>query len=600
MARVDGKVTKNSSQYKYYFEWSSTQDTDKNQSTITVSHYWEKTGTTLFDSVGKRDYGISIDGTEDTGSKVMDYSPWHNNAISTFSHTVDHNPDGSKSVVISTWANGTAGSYGPSSSTADANDCTASATITLPTIPRKATLSAAPNFTDEENPTITYSNPAGNSVTTLQAAIYDTAGSASYAGYRDITKTGTSYTFNLTNDERTKLRKAATGNTLKVRFYIRTVIGGTTHLHYLEKTLTIVNNKPVLNVSVKDSNETTKALTGNADKLVKYYSNATATATYSAVKEASIKSYQVVHNNITRTANPTTFNAVENGSFSFSVTDSRNNTTTIPVTKQMVDYIKLTCNLDASNPTADGEMNLKISGSYFNGSFGAQSNTLALAYRIKENDGAYGAWITAAPTISGNSYSFSVKLTGLNYRTTYTFEAQATDKLATVPSAAQKVKTLPVFDWGENDFAFNVPVIFNAGFTQSVATAAEGMEFTGDYVIEQGNNGSYAYRKWNSGLMEAWRSATSSVSVTSSSTSGALYFTDQVTLKTNGAAAQFVSLESVQVTVNKNGAVGLWQPIVARTAVDSGAASANVFFMNTVKDASVSIVPYIHFTGRWK
>ena len=121
-----------------------------------------------------------------------------------------------------------------------------------------------------------------------------------------------------------------------------------------------------------------------------------------------------------------------------------------------------------------------------------------------------------------------------------------------------------------------------------------------DYIIEYGNNGSYAYKKWNSGLMEAWRSAKSTVSVTSSNTAGSMYYTDQVSLTTNGDASQFISLESVQVTVNKSGAIGFWIPVVARTNVSGGAASADVFFVNGTKDSTVAIIPQIHFTGRWK
>ena len=58
----------------------------------------------------------------------------------------------------------------------------------LPQIPRAATLTAAPHFTDEENPTITYSNPAGEAVESLQACIANEAGTVVYANYRNISK----------------------------------------------------------------------------------------------------------------------------------------------------------------------------------------------------------------------------------------------------------------------------------------------------------------------------------------------------------------------------------------------------------------------------
>jgi hypothetical protein len=57
-------------------------------------------------------------------------------------------------------------------------------------------------------------------------------------------------------------------------------------------------------------------------------------------------------------------------------------------------------------------------------------------------------------------------------------------------------KSTPVFDWSENDFAFNVPVDFRAGIM------ANGKET--DIIVEQGKSGIWYYRKWASGLAECW------------------------------------------------------------------------------------------------
>jgi hypothetical protein len=43
------------------------------------------------------------------------------------------------------------------------------------------------------------------------------------------------------------------------------------------------------------------------------------------------------------------------------------------------------------------------------------------------------------------------------------FQAYAVDKLATVESVERNVKATPVFDWGESDFKFNVPVFDKYG-----------------------------------------------------------------------------------------------------------------------------------------
>ena len=111
------------------------------------------------------------------------------------------------------------------SSNAPASGDVSTSNTTLTSIPRQATIQTAPDFTDEQNPTITYQNKAGNSVTSLQAGIYDTAGQVAYVAYKDIPKTGSSYTFNLTTGERNVLRNTIpTSNSLQVRFYVKTVI----------------------------------------------------------------------------------------------------------------------------------------------------------------------------------------------------------------------------------------------------------------------------------------------------------------------------------------------------------------------------------------
>ena len=504
---------------------------------------------------------------------------------------VTHNNDGSLSVPVYFYTGVYASAYKKDYG----------GTFTLDSNPREAKITAADNFNDEGNPTVTYSNAAGNGVDALDIAIYDPNGQTSYAGYRAATKTGTSYTFNLTSTERDALRTAATGNTLDVRFYLRTKIGSYTGYSSIAKTMTIVNGNPTLNPTVVDSNSVTKALTGDENKLVKYYSNAAYTINAAAVKKASLSSQKVTHNGVSKTTATGTYNAVEGASFTFEAKDSRGNTTTKTITKTLINYVKLTCN-QKIRISAEGKATIDITGNYFNGSFGTTANTLTVQYRFKTQGGSYSSWTDVTATKSGNTYSATATKTGLNYQTTYVFQCRAIDKINTggVNTEEKTVKSLPVFDWGENDFHIHGNLIVEGSVTGNNATTATTLDEAADYVVEYGNNGSYGYKKWSSGLMEAWRTATSTVSVTSSSASGSIYYTDQVSLKTNGYASQFVSLENVQVTVNKNSAIGLWQPVVARSSVADGVASVDVFFTNGTKDATASIVPYVYFIGRWK
>ena len=519
--------------------------------------------------------------------------------------TVSHNADGTLTIPIYFYTGVYASRY----------KANYGGNWTLDSIPRPGAITAAPNFTDDENPTITYTNPPGNTTEELVAGIYNDAGSVSYAGYRDITKTGTSYTFSLTDAERNALRNATpNSNTMTVRFYMRTKLGGTHYYSSVAKTLTIANPNPTLNPTVVDSNNTTKALTGDANKLVKYFSNAYYTINAGAVKGSSLTSQKVTHNGLSKTTATGTYNAVENGSFAFEAKDSRGNTSTNTITKTMVDYVKLTCNQDIKIST-NGTATIKATGNYFNASFGAVANTLTLQYRWKTQDGSWSSWTNLTITKNGNTYTGTASLTGLDYKTNYVFQCKAVDKLMNVSTAELTTKALPVFDWGENSFQFNVPVTFAAGYAASgyeaagyAAAAVDAMAIgneeepiQGDYVIEQGSDGAYAYRKWNSGAMEAWRVSHSPITVKSSKAYGNTYYTDTTTFRTTNGAAQFTVLEHVQVTVNKLGSIGLWQPVLNNTGLTAnGEATADVVFVNPLKDAEGAVTLYISFKGRWR
>ena len=279
--------------------------------------------------------------------------------------------------------------------------------------------------------------------------------------YRAISKTGTTYTFELTEAERNTLRNACTdANTRTVIFYIKTVIGGNTFYSTVSKTLTIVNANPTLTASAEDTLPETIALTGDSSRIIKGFNDIAVSMSATAYKGATIKEYSIKNGGVTIGGASGMMLNVESGSFIFSVTDSRGNTASETITKTLVDYIKLTSNLDVKAPNADGEMTFHIRGNYFNDTFGVENNTLTVEYRYKENDGSYSEWQIVTAAINENSYDAEISLTGLNYRNSYTFQARAKDKLFIdgVSTEEKRVKTTPVFDWSGDDFNFNVPI----------------------------------------------------------------------------------------------------------------------------------------------
>lgn len=213
--------------------------------------------------------------------------------------------------------------------------------------------------------------------------------------------------------------------------------------------------KPTVSGSVVDDNPTTAALTGNADKyLVRYFSNAK--CTMNATLNNSAGSFRTkTINNVSISGNTLTFNNVETGVFDFYAKDSREYHNSDKETKTLIQYIRLTVDATAqrTDPTS-GNATITIKGNYFNGSFGAVSNSLTVKYR----QGNSGNYTTVTPTITNNTYSVNVPLTGRDYTKSFNYEVVVSDKLSSITKTLTLQKGTPVFDWGENDFNFNVPV----------------------------------------------------------------------------------------------------------------------------------------------
>lgn len=504
------------------FSWSIKSQSIANNST-TISWTLKGAGSTAsgYDYYAGS-FSVVIDGATVYNYTGERYLLSNGKLVASGEKTIYHNNDGSRNFSAS--VSGAIYTY--------AVNATGSGSWALTTIPRQATLTSAPNFNDEESPTINYSNPAGNAVTSIKACISLT-GSKDDIAYRDISKTGTCYKFNLTEAERNVLRNACTtANSRNVTFYVTTVIGGVTYYSTLTKTLTIVNANPVITESVLDNGDTSRVLTGNASRMIKGFNYMKASMSASALKGASIKNYSITNGSSTINSSSATFDNTDNNSFVFKVTDSRGNSTTKSITVPMVNYIKLTSNLAADNPTTDGVLNFKVSGNYWSGSFGTVSNTLTVQYRYKIDGGTFSAWTDLSASVSGTTYSASKSISGLDYRTAYVIQARAIDKVYNggLNTDAKKVKSITVFDWSKNDFNFNVPVSIQGNAIN-------------DFVVAQGTSGIWTYRKWNSGVAECW--GRTFQTVTTATTSNSKHYTDTFSVAT---PFTFTGCTSIQLT----------------------------------------------------
>ena len=342
---------------------------------------------------------------------------------------------------------------------------TKSGTWTLDSIARKATITSAPDFTDLDSPTIYFDNPAGSAATVQVCISWD---GSDNIRYRDITAGANSYTFNFTQDELNALYAATTGsNTLYVTFYIWTTINGQDiGKSMLQKTFTITDCVPVLNPVVEDMGDVSYSLTGNRNTLIRYFNYPTATFNATAKKGATIVSKTVACGSriLNAAGDYVQFNNVDSNVFTFTVIDSRGNTVAKTVTMNIIEYVTLSCNPTVThdlNTDNTIDINISVSGNYFCGSLGATNNTLIVEYRYKSSGNGYQSeWTSINATVNGTAYQAVATITGLDYKSSYTVQVRAKDAIYSDGTAIKDlmVKVFPVFDWGEDDFNFNVPV----------------------------------------------------------------------------------------------------------------------------------------------
>jgi hypothetical protein len=356
----------------------------------------------------------------------------------------------------------------------------ASGTAMIDVIPRPINIVSAADFNDEDNPTITYNSPSGNAPTAAWAII-------SLTGRNDdvkysLTKNGSSFTFPLTDDERDRLRMGvSSGDSTTVRFIVRTKIDEKYYDSYITKTLTLINYLPTLNPTIKDINADTTALTGNNQTIVRYVSDVEFNTGASPQKMATIESQTVkCGSRVVEDTTAGTMNDITNHIFTFDMVDNRGYTAHEEIEATFIPYVNLTAVLNVEELTLDGNLTFSISGNYFNGNFGLRNNELSVVYMLEKN-GQLIDTITLNPTEQGtldyglDTYKYKYTITGLVLEeadrsiNSYTLQAVVND-LLTPAITTDKITSsgTPIFDWGKDDFVFNVPVLFGRGFTNNI------------------------------------------------------------------------------------------------------------------------------------
>ena len=402
MAVTSGTVNTNTvSKSNFYVAWSQvSQDISNNQTRINwVAGIY--TGTSgshdSFYSNAVKIYSVYINGTlVSNGGTWSNIKTAGNHDLLSGTIDIPHNADGSKSfnITISAWTYSSANYSGDG-------------WFELTNIPRQATATGGTDFTDEQNPTVYYSNPAGNSVSSLQACIASANGQYIYAGYREINKTGTSYTFPMTEAERNNLRNAIpNSSSLSISFYIKTTIGGNTFYSAVTRTMTIVNAAPYISmITYRDINTAITDITED-DELIVQNQSTLQFQFYDiqAYKGASLSKLRI---NLNGHIRETTFagTAITSTTYRYGEVDVSSDTTAVLT---IIDTRGFSRNynvpiriIEYSNPSAIISVN-RLSNYYSQCSLTVDAryssldnkNTIDIKYRLKKNEeSTWGNWI---------------------------------------------------------------------------------------------------------------------------------------------------------------------------------------------------------------
>lgn len=217
---------------------------------------------------------------------------------------------------------------------------------------------------------------------------------------------------------------------------------------------------PTVTGTVQDICQQTLALTGDGQVLVQNASQALCALTAEAKLGAALTLRQIAQLPLEEGEDSLVLDGVA-GPVTFSVTDTRGFTATYTPETALIPYKKPTLRAKLWRTHAtDGSAMLTVEGECFTGSFGQTENTLSAQYRIDQQD-----WQSLPLTATEGFFSGAVSLSGMDYDRLYAVTVQLQDCLTAAEKVLTLKKSVPVFDWGEADFRFHVPVDIQGGLT---------------------------------------------------------------------------------------------------------------------------------------
>lgn len=528
-------------------DYSSAQNQAKNQSTITLD-LWIYDGTGYSQNESSNEAYYILQGTKVWHPYYYSSTGWYKLGSKTI--TVDHNSDGSKTVTLSaSWDCGFDSAYTP-------RTLSVSGSVTLPTIPRAATLSYGA-MTMGTAATIKITPPVSGATSTITYKFGSASGTI-------VTKTSAaSVRWTPPTSLAAQIPNSASGTgTLTVETY-----SGSTKLGSRAYTVTISvpsTMTPTLTVAISDP-------TGRADTYGGYVqskSRLKVELTAAGVQGSTIKGYAIKVGDILSATSDTATSGYIPASGSLTVTasatDSRGRTKTVTQTVTVTPYVSPTISaLKVVRCKANGTED--PAGAYakatFSGAITALGSKNTAAYRVETRETGTETWSTVATAAAGQYSPTDVSVVfAAAANKKYDVRMVAVDAFESLASStrflpaaytsmhiADSMGSVGIGRLCDKDDTFQVglpasfdePVELGKGLAQplpaefggtGVATLAELLAALGvkDYIVEQGTSGNWTYHKYASGYADLWWRGT--VTPTSYTAVGSMVYTNVIRL----------------------------------------------------------------------
>lgn len=588
-------------------DYSSAQNQAKNQSTITLD-LWIYDGTGYSQNESSNEAYYILQGTKVWHPYYYSSTGWYKLGSKTI--TVDHNSDGSKTVTLSaSWDCGFDSAYTP-------RTLSVSGSVTLPTIPRAATLSYG-SMTMGTAATIKITPPVSGATSTITYKF----GSASGTIVTKTSAASVSWTPPISLAAQIPNSASGTG-TMTVETY-----SGSTKLGSRAYTVTISvpsTMTPTLTVAISDP-------TGRADTYGGYIqskSRLKVELTAAGVQGSTIKSYAIKVGDILSATSDTATSGYLPASGSLTVTasatDSRGRTKTVTKTVTVTPYVSPTISaLKVVRCKANGTED--PTGAYakatFSGAITALGGKNTASYRVETRETGTETWSTVATAAAGQYSPTDVSVVfAAAANKKYDVRMVAVDAFESLASStrflpaaytsmhiADSMGSVGIGRLCDKEDTFQVglaasfdePVELGKGLAQplpvesggtGVATLAELLAALGvkDYIIEQGISGNWTYQKYASGYADLWWRGT--VTPTSYTAVGSMVYTNIIRL-----SMPFGVTGNVAVT-------GTGDNLHIITNVDWSYANKTVSF-RLLRAASVTLgeqVVALRVVGKWQ